>query len=138
MARLWAMTVDFDNVAVGDTLPVLIKWETKESISRYAALHGQGSEEGEGPAPEALPIQTVDGYVTELLSKGFPLERLEAEGSSVDVEHLQPVLANDTISLSGLVVDRHTADGLRLIECAVAVENDRGEAVARARAVISL
>ena len=138
MTRLWAMTVDFDTVAVGDTLPVLIKWETEESIRRYAALHGEDGEEAEGAVPEALPARTVEGYVTELLSKGFPLERLEAEGSSVAVEHLQPVLANDTISLSGLVVDRHTTDGLRLVECAVAVENDRGEAVARARAVVSL
>ena len=138
MTRLWAMTVDFDTVAVGDTLPVLIKWETEESIRRYAALHGEDGEEAEGAVPEALPARTVEGYVTELLSKGFPLERLEAEGSSVAVEHLLPVLANDTISLSGLVVDRHTTDGLRLVECAVAVENDRGEAVARARAVVSL
>ncbi len=138
MARLWALTVDFETVAVGDTLPVLIKWETEESIRRYASLHDEGDDESDGPAPEALPIRTVEGYVTELLSKGFPLERLEAEGSSLDVEHLQPVRANDTISLSGQVVDKRTADGLRLVECAVAVENDRGEPVARARAVVSL
>ena len=138
MARLWAMTVDFDTVDVGDTLPVLIKWETEESIRRYSALHGEGGEEIEAPAPEALPAKTVEGYITELLSKGFPPERLEAEGSSVAVEHLQPVRANDTISLSGGVIEKHTADGLRLVECAVAVENDRGEAVARAHAVVSL
>ena len=138
MARLWAMTVDFDTVAVGDTLPVLIKWETEESISRYAALHGQGSKEGEGPAPEALPKHTVDGYITELLSKGFPPERLEAEGSSIAVEHLQPVRANDTISLSGRVAKKRTLEGLRIVECDVSVENDRGEPVARARAVVSL
>ena len=138
MARLWAMSVDFDTVTVGDTLPVLIKWETEESISRYAALHGQGSDEGESPAPEALPKRTVDGYITELLSKGFPLERLEAEGSSVAVEHLQAIRANDTISLSGRVAGKRTVEGLRLVECAVAVENDRGEPVARARAVVCL
>lgn len=138
MARLWAMTVDFDTVAVGDTLPVLIKWETEESISRYAALHGQGSGQGEGPEPKRLPARTVEGYITELLSKGFPQERLEAEGSSLDVEHLQPVRANDTISLSGRVAGKQTAEGLRLVECAVAVENDRGEPVARARAVVCL
>ena len=138
MARLWAMTVNFDTVAVGDTLPVLIKWETEESISRYATLHGQVNGEDDGPAPDALPAQTVDGYITELLSKGFPPERLDTEGSSVAVEHLQPVRANDTISLSGRVVDKQTADGLRLVECAVAVENDRGEPVARARAIVSL
>ena len=138
MTRLWAMTVDFDIVAVGDTLPVLIKWETEETIQRYAALHGEGDDETDCPEPQALPTKTIDGYVTELLTKGFPQERLEAEGSSVEVEHLRPVRANDTISLSGRVVDKHTADGLRLVECAVAVENDRGESVARARAVVSL
>ena len=138
MPRLWSMTVDFDTIAVGDTLPVLIKWETEESISRYAALHGDGESGGDCPTPQELPRQTLSGYVVELLSKGFPPERLEAEGSSLDVEHLQPVHANDTISLSGRVVDKRTADGLRLVECAVAVENDRGEPVARARAVVSL
>ncbi len=138
MTRLWAMTVDFNTVDVGDTLPVLIKWETEESIRRYVSLHGEGNDAPEDPAPEALPAKTVEGYVTELLSKGFPSERLEAEGSSLSVEHLQPVRANDTISLSGHVVDKHTMEGLRLIECAVSVENDRGEPVARARAVVSL
>ena len=146
MARLWAMTVDFDSVAVGDTLPVLIKWETEESIQRYAALHRdlhqEGSYETVGTTPEttpeALPQKTVDGYITELLSKGFPFDRLEADGSSVQVEHLTPVRPDDTISLSGSVVGKRTADGLRLVECAVEVDNDRGEPVARARAVVSL
>ena len=138
MPRLWSMTVDFDTIAVGDTLPVLIKWETEESISRYAALHGGGESGGDCPTSQELPRQTLSGYVVELLSKGFPPERLEAEGSSLDVEHLQTVRADDTISLSGRVVDKWTADGLRLVECAVAVENDRGEPVARARAVVSL
>ena len=137
MTRLWAMTVDFEDVALGDTLPVLIKWETEESIQRYAAIHGEIDEDDDILA-EALPTRAVDGYVTELLTKGFPAERLEADGSAVEVEHLQPVLANDTISLSGRVVDKRTAGDLRLIECEVSVENDRREAVARARAVVSL
>ena len=77
-------------------------------------------------------------YVTELLGKGFPPERLEAVGSSVEVEHLLPVLANDTISLSGAVVDKRVSAGQRLVECSLAVDNDRGEPVARARAVICL
>ena len=137
MTRLWAMTVDFDAVAVGDTLPVLIKWETEESIQRYAAMHGEIVEDDD-IVPTALPAKAVDGYVTELLTKGFPAERLDADGSSVDVEHLQPVLANDTISLSGRVIDKRTSGSLRLVECEVSVENDRREAVARARAIVSL
>ena len=138
MTRLWAMTVDFDAIAVGDTLPVLIKWETEDSLRRYAALHGEFDEEDVEAVPEALPTKTVEGYVSELLSKGFPPELLEAEGSVIDVHHLLPVRANDTISLSGRVVDKRTAGGFRLVECEVSVENDRSEAVAHARATISL
>ena len=138
MARLWAQTIDFETIAVGDTLPVLIKWETEETISRYATLHGDSDEDDDGVTPESLPQQTVTSYIVELLGKGFPPELLDADGSSLDVEHVQPVVANDTISLSGHVVGKRTADGLRLVECAVAVENDRSEPVARARAVVSL
>ena len=130
------MTVDFESVATGDTLPVLIKWETEDTILRYNSLHGEPDENDE--YPETLPEKTVESYVAELLGKGFPPERLEAEGSSVDVEHFQPVKANDTISLSGSVVGKRASDGHRLVECAVEVDNERGEPVARARAIISL
>ena len=136
MVRLWGMTVDFEKVAVGDTLPVLIKWETEESILRYNSLHGEVGEDDE--YPEALPRRTIESYVVELLGKGFPPERLDAEGSRIDVEHMLPVVANDTISLSGTVMDKAAANGLRLVECVVGIENDRGEPVARAHAVVSL
>ena len=129
MARLWAQTADFDAISVGDTLPVVIKWETEESIRRYAARHG-------GDA-DALPRQALIAYIAELLSKGFPPDRLNAEGDSLDVEQLLPVRADDTISLSGRVVDKAAEEGRRRVHCAVAVENDRGEPVAHARAVIS-
>lgn len=136
MARLWAMTIDFENVAVGDTLPVLIKWETEDTILRYNSLHGEPDENDE--YPDTLPQKTVESYVAELLGKGFPPERLDAEGSKVEVQHLGPVVAEDTISLSGSVVGKRTEGGLRLVQCDVAVDNDRGEPVARARAVVSL
>lgn len=136
MARLWAMTVEFDDVAVGDTLPVLIKWETEDTILRYNSLHGEADENDE--YPDTLPQKTVESYVVELLGKGFPPERIDAEGSRVDVEHLLPVVANDTISLSGIVTGKQTEEELRLVQCSVTVDNDRGEPVARATAVISL
>ena len=136
MARLWAMTVDFESISVGDTLPVLIKWETEETILRYNSLHGEAGEDDE--FPETLPEKTVESYIVELVGKGFPPERLDAEGSSLVVEHLLPVVANDTICLSGAVVEKRTSGGLQLVDCAVSVENDRGEPVARARAVVSL
>lgn len=132
MVRLWAPTADFDAIAAGDTLPVVIKWETDESIRRYAARHGDSDND------DALPRQTLADYIVELIGKGFPPERLDTAGSSLDVEQMQPVRANDTISLSGQVTGKTTSDGRRLVHCAVTVENDRGETVAVARAVISL
>ena len=70
MARLWAMTVDFDSVTVGDTLPVLIKWETAESINRYAALHGEQDEE-DIEAATTLPRQTVTSYIRRVAEQGL-------------------------------------------------------------------
>ena len=64
MARLWAMTVDFENVAVGDTLPVLIKWETEDTILRYNSLHVEVGDDDE--FPETLPQKTVESYIIEL------------------------------------------------------------------------
>lgn len=136
MARLWAMTVDFESVSDGDTLPVLIKWETEDTILRYNSLHGEPDENDE--YPETLPQKTIESYVVELLGKGFPSECLDAEGSSLEVEHLSPVVADDTISLSGRVTGKRAEGGRRLVDCDVAVDNERGEPVARARAVVSL
>ena len=132
------MTADFESIAVGDTLPVLIKWETEETIRRYIGLRGDSEEIAGDDEPVCLPERTVASYVMELLGKGFSQEMLGSEGSSVEVQHLLPVLPDDTISLSGSVVEKRIAAGQRLVECGVAVENDRGEPVATARAVISL
>ena len=130
------MTAEFGSISVGDTLPVLIKWETEDTILRYNSLHGEPDENDE--YPETLPQRTIEAYIVELLGKGFPQERLDAEGSSLEIGHMQAVGAGDTISLSGEVVGKRTEDEQRLVECTVAVENDRGEPVARARAVVSL
>ncbi len=130
------MTVEFDSISVGDTLPVLIKWETEETILRYNSLHGEPDENDE--YPETLPRRTVESYIVELLGKGFPQERLDDEGSSLEVGHLLAVGPGDTISLSGEVVGKRMDGGQRLVECTVEVDNDRGEPVARARASINL
>jgi acyl dehydratase len=149
MARLWAQTVDYLTVSVGDQLPILIKWETSESIRRLAAQFGAASDRegneadvyGDELAAEdlALPGPAVTAYVTEALEKAFPRDRLTADGSSVEVEFLQPVLADETISISGEVVDKREEAGLRLVECRIVIEKEKNrEVAATARAVVSL
>ena len=154
MARLWAQTVDYLTVSVGDQLPILIRWETSESIRRLAAQFGAASDR-EGNEPDvneadvygdelaaedlALPGPAVTAYVTEALEKAFPRDRLTAEGSSVEVEFQKPILADETISISGEVVGKREESGLRLVECRIVIEKEENrEVAATARAVVSL
>ena len=149
MPRLWAKTVDYQTVSVGDQLPILIRWETSESIRRLAAQFGAASDRegneadiyGDDPAAEdlALPGPAVTAYVTTVLEKAFPRDRVTAEGSSVEVEFLQQILADETISISGEVVGKREEAGLRLVECRVVIEKEKNrEVAATARAVVSL
>ena len=96
MARLWARTTTFDLVNVGDELPILVKWETAETIARFAALLRP---EPEGPdqapdsvleAPPTAASQALLSYVTELLEKGFPLPSITAQGSSLTLQVFAP------------------------------------------------
>ncbi len=170
MARLWAMTTTYESVNVGDTLPILVKWETAFTIGRFAAAvaaeqakrdkieSGLASpESGEASPPDAagyaaeeaeeaedaeadtlVPEQALISYVTELLDKGFPPPGIQAEGSRLDFQSLAAVRLEDTISVAGQVVDKREAEGLRLVECRVALENQDGQRVAEATAVVAL
>ncbi len=115
MARLWAMTTTFGSVNVGDQLPILVKWETQETIATPALV----------------------AYMAELLEKAFPIPSATA-GDGLEVRAILPVLLEDTISLTGWVVDKQTAGDQRLVRCEIQVENQRGETVAQAAATVSL
>ena len=114
MARLWAMTTSYESVQAGDYLPILLKWGTA-----------------------ATDAAALTACVIELLEKGFPPPCVQAEDSALTVETLAPVSAEDTISLSGTVVDKGTAGGLGLVKCAVVVENQDGVKVADATATVA-
>jgi len=163
MARLWARTATFESISVGDTLPILVKWETRDTINGFTALLSPGDLPGDLPSdtpegPEArpgvdpvepdaaagpfAPAQALLAYVTELLEKAFPVPNLMAQGSRLELELLSPVRPEDTISLTGRVVGKSedaAASGLsrRLVECEVLIDNQEGQAIARAQAVVA-
>jgi acyl dehydratase len=142
MARLWAQTVTFHSVNPGDQLPILVKWETWESMLARRARLGQTAPEAAGEE-EAEAEPTLDpaalvSYVTELLAKAFPPDSITAPGSKLEVEHLAPVRPNDTMGFSGEVVSKRQEGGRGLVECAIVVENQEGETVGRAAAIVSL
>ena len=139
MARLWAKTVTFESVAVGDQLPILAKWETEETIARFNALISREDtepEDGEASqgasSGQAAGAPALAAYVLELLEKAFPIPGILAMGSKLDIQTLQPVRPDDTITLTGEVVDKRLEQDRRMVECVVLIENQHGQTVARA------
>jgi hypothetical protein len=139
MARLWARTVSFESVALGDQLPILVKWETKESIGRFdrPASSAADRDPATDPDPTLAPAGLL-AYITELLEKAFPFESVMARESYIDLTPLAPVQPEDTISLSGQVTDKREDPGHRLVECEIVIENQEGRIVGRAVAVVPL
>ena len=144
MARLWAMTTTFESVSIGDELPIVVKWETSDTIEaflKFLSPHDAGG--GEEADEESLggteaASQALLSYVTELLEKGFPLPNIVASGSSLNLKLIVPVKPEDSISMSGRVVDKVQSDGLNLVKCLVVIENQDNQLVTEATATISL
>ena len=148
MARLWARTSEFEAINVGDQLPILVKWDTRESIERFnARLLPDAPVEQESPeAPPdvadppgvlEVPAARLSAYVVELLEKAFPSESVTRPGSDLKMEQVTPAHENDVISFSGSVVDKREEGSLRLVECRVRVENQGEQIVAWFTATVS-
>lgn len=145
MPTLWAMTVSFQSINLGDQLPIVIKWETVESIQRLneraqADNHedlGRGLDE-DSAAELTLDESVLLAYVKELLAKAFPSESITSPASLLDLELTAPVKPEDTISLSGKVVSKREDGAGGLVECEIVIENHRQETIGMAAAVVVL
>ena len=147
--------MSFDSISLGDELPILVKWETEETISHFRdlvsppeVLPEEAAEElpknssnaagANGEAPSLNWGMAFTAYLAELLEKAFKLPSIVAKGSQLELEILQPVNPGDTLVLTGSVVDKRVEQELRLVVCRVIIENQSGETVAEATATISL
>ena len=144
MARLWARTTTFDTVNAGDELPILVKWETSDTIRQFRSLvceddKDEQTQPDNGESGElAMASQALVAYVIELLEKGFPVAAIMAEGSALSLKTFSPVNAEDTISLSGAVTGKSSEGQVNSVECLVTIENQDNVVVAEAMARISL
>ena len=140
MPRLWSQTVTFDSVSVGDQLPILVKLGTEDAICSVGTLLKPGTEtESSAPIDDVdPPAPDLSAYLLELLGKGFPIENIQAEGSSLKIESLQPINAGDTISLTGKVVDKREEGELKVVTCRMVVENQAGQTLVEALAEVCL
>lgn len=140
MPRLWTQTVTFDSVSVGDQLPILVKLGTEDAICSAGALLKPGTATETSPTTDdvPLPVPDLSAYLLELLGKGFPIENIQAEGSSLKIESLQPIDSGDTISLTGKVVDKREHGEFKVVTCKMVVENQDGQTLAEASAEVCL
>ena len=146
MPDLWAMTTTFESVAIGDRLPVLVKFESKETIARLNAVSETGAVSGGTGGGEiddiddniSLSEDALKAYAYELLEKGFPIADRHSPGTRLDLEFTRRVREGDIISLTGEVTLKREEGGLRLVECRLVVEDDKGGSVGNGSAVISL
>ena len=145
MARLWARTTTYESVNAGDELPILVKWETADTIRQFRSPMGDGGEEEVGQADlgepgdaTAMASQALVAYVIELLEKGFRIESIMAKDSSLSLRTFAPVNAEDTISLSGRVTAKQKYGEINGVECLITIENQDNVVVAEATARIAL
>ena len=132
MPTLWAQTSNFENISVGDELPILVKFEFRMPIPDGAGALAIS------PKEEMVTTEKLSGYFKELLLKGFPASSVNDEGTTVAVTILTEFLPGDTVSLNGRVVGKvDDGDGQR-VECEITVESEKGDVLAMGQAVVSL
>ena len=132
MATLWAQTSTFQNISVGDDLPILVKFEFRMPIPDGAGALAIS------PKEEPVDAGKLKGYVKELLLKGFPSESVNDNNMTIEISKLTEFLPGDTVSLSGLVVGKSEENSLQTVKCQVTVESEKGDQLATGNVVINL
>ena len=140
MATLWAQTVTFDSIEIGDRLPVIIKWETAETIERYnGILLSQDSDApDDAEISETLDPRMLDDYVKESLLKGFPSSSIENPASQIDIKILEEIEAEDILSIEGIVTGKSIEDSISIVDCSIVIERQDKTVVANASARLAL
>ena len=138
MARLWAMTATYESVQAGDELPIVVKWETAESIARFLAQTDPAAADADAGDTAQVPAAMLDGYARELLEKGLPVPPEPADALRLTWQTLSPIAAGDTLSLSGRVTGKEEKDGRQWIDCHITVSGDAGQTLGTATAAVAL
>ena len=151
MATLWAKSVSFESVQVGDDLPILVKHENQMTIDNYAKyastapkagwsnLHTDKEYASQGifGGTVNMGVATV-AYVVELLEKAFSVRDVTAKGSTLRMRATEPFRDGDTVTFTGQVTGKQVLEGRNVVECEITGVNQREQIIARASASIVL
>jgi acyl dehydratase len=135
--------VYFEDVAVGDELPPLVKGPIQQiQLTRYAGASGDFN-----PIHQDEEFARAAGmggvFAHGMLTMGFVAQALTDWAGAGTVRRLGVrfqalVRLKDTVTCKGRVTGKSSADGAHLVDLEVWAENQRGERVVGGRATIAL
>ncbi|TAK36575.1 MAG: acyl dehydratase [Chloroflexota bacterium] len=128
-------TLTYDQLNVGDEIPMVVKNVTQEKINRYADASGDHN-----PLhidPEFAKTTTYSGtiahgmlsvaYISEMMTQTFG--RAWLAGGKLEINFLLPVRPGDTVMAKGKIAEKTAEDGQQSVRCDVWVENSKGDKV---------
>ena len=133
----------WDDVEVGDELPSVVKSPSTRELAKYAGASGDFYEvhyDKDFAVEIGLPGIIVHGalknaylaqVVTGWMGPDGELKRLSVRYRGADVPY-------DTLTCSGRVTKKYEQDGAYLVDCALTLENGRGEQTTTGTATVQL
>lgn len=134
----------YDDVQVGEVLPALVKHPTTRQLVKYAGASGDYYEihydhhfavkSGLNDGVIVHGLLTA-GWLAQMLTDWLPSPlALKKFG----VSYRSMARPGDTITCTGTIVSKYEQDGLHLVDCDMAAENQRGEKCAIGNATVAL
>lgn len=128
------MTTTIEAIAIGQTLPVLVKEVGQRKIDAYSTVRARSIHTDEAwarakgfKAPLAQGMMST-AYVSEMMTRfvgaGF------VKGGTMSMAFVKPVYAGDRLTVHGVVRDKRREDGGTRMVVEVWCENQHGEKTA--------
>ena len=131
-------------VRIGDQMPPLVKGPiTKLMIQKYACASGDFSQihmDDEHARSAGLPGVIMHGMLSMAFLAQFVTDWLrDVEAcQKLEVRFVGIVRPGDTLTCQGKVTDKVVRDGQTVVECEIALVNQRGEPVTTGKASAAL
>ena len=139
----------WDDIAVGDPLPTVVKGETQATINDYSnlahdrkpnwkSLHSDEEYSRERSifgATVNMGVATF-AYFAEVVQEAFGPRRTLSEGTRLKVKATNPVYAGDTVTFAGTVTGMREDGGRRLVDVEITGVNQKGITVGLATGTV--
>lgn len=135
--------ITFEDIKVGMEVPPLVKHPTTRQLVKWAGVSSDWYEihyDKDAALAAKLPGVIVHGWIP-FCAHGQMLQ--DWIGINGDLKYLNcsyrgMLLPGHDATYKGKVTQKYTKDGQNLVECETWCENDKGEVVNQAKAIVSL